>query len=109
MSTVASTSGAQAIVGSHISRVPAGMKTGRHNMRENSPLYQACLDFEAIFLEQMLKAMRKTVNKSGFLSGGFAEEVYEDMLYTEYAKSMAKSAEFGLASKLYNQLSSFID
>ena len=109
MNTEIGAVGAQAVGGSDRPNAALGVKTGRQKVDKNSPLYHACMDFEAIFLEQMLKAMRKTINRSGFLSGGFAEEVYEDMLYSEYAKNMAKSAGFGLASKLYNQLSSFIE
>ena len=70
-----------------------------------SPLYQACQDFEAIFLKQMLTAMRQTVEKGELLHGGFAEEVFEDMLYDEYSKKMAQTAGFGLSELLYRQLS----
>ena len=52
----------------------------------------------------MLNIMRKTVNKSVFLDGGFAEELFEDMLYDEYSKKMAKNANFGLANLIYGQL-----
>ena len=83
-----------------------GPKT-QSRIEMDSRLYKACEDFEAIFLKQMLKAMRKTVNKAGLLDGGFAEEVYEDMLYDEYAKSMAKTAGFGLAAKLYRQFENY--
>jgi flagellar protein FlgJ len=71
---------------------------------KGSPLYKACLDFEAIFIKQMLNSMRKTVEKSGLLDGGLAEEFFEDMLYDEYAKKMAENANFGLAAMIYNQL-----
>lgn len=72
---------------------------------KSSELYEVCQDFEAIFIKQMLKAMRQTVEKSEFLNGGFAEEVYEDMLYDEYAQQMSRSAGFGLSTQLYLQLS----
>ncbi len=48
--------------------------------------------------------MRKTVNKSGLMDGGFAEDIYEDMLYDEYAKNMASSTRLGIAEMLYKQL-----
>jgi Rod binding domain-containing protein len=71
---------------------------------KGSPLYQVCLEFEAIFIKQMLNSMRKTVEKSGLLDGGLAEEFFEDMLYDEYAKKMASTANFGLAAMIYGQL-----
>lgn len=70
---------------------------------KNSRLYQVCVEFEAIFIKQMLNSMRKTVEKSGLLDGGLAEEFFEDMLYDEYAKKMAENANFGLAAMIYGQ------
>ncbi len=71
---------------------------------KGSPLYKVCLEFEAIFIKQMLNSMRKTVEKTGLLDGGLAEDFFEDMLYDEYAKKMAATANFGLASMIYSQL-----
>jgi peptidoglycan hydrolase FlgJ len=70
----------------------------------SSELYQACLDFEAIFIKQMLNVMRKTVQKDGLLDGGLSEDIFEDMLYDEYAKKMAQTAQFGLAETMYLQI-----
>ena len=82
----------------------AARKLQSHAVDKGSPLYKVCLDFEAIFIKQMLNSMRKTVEKSGLLDGGMAEDLFEDMLYDEYAKKMAQSANFGLAAMIYNQL-----
>jgi flagellar protein FlgJ len=71
---------------------------------KGSPLYKVCLEFEAIFIKQMLNSMRKTVEKTGLLDGGLAEDFFEDMLYDEYAKKMAATANFGLAAMIYSQL-----
>jgi Rod binding domain-containing protein len=73
--------------------------------QEHKKLYEACQDFEALFIKQMLNAMRKTINKTKLIDGGMAEEIFEDMLYDEYAKKMAKTAQFGLADMLYRDLS----
>jgi len=72
---------------------------------EQEKLLQACRDFEALFIKQMLDAMRNTVEKTGLVDGGMAEEIFEDMLYDEYAKKMARTAGFGLAETLYRELS----
>jgi len=53
----------------------------------------------------MLKEMRKTVQKGEMLHGGFAEEIFEDMLYDNYALEMSKTANMGLAKMLYGELS----
>lgn len=73
---------------------------------KKSELYKQCQDFESIFVKMMLTEMQKTVDKSSDLtSGGYGEEVFQDLLNDEYSKSMSKSADFGLADQLYRQLS----
>ena len=79
-------------------------RLGPHVVDKGSPLYKVCMEFEAIFIKQMLNSMRKTVEKSGMMDGGMAEEFFEDMLYDEYAKKMAATANFGLAAMIYGQL-----
>ncbi len=69
-------------------------------------LKEACSDFEAIFIKQMLDSMRKTVSKSGLMGGGMAEDIFEDMLYEKYAEKMSKTGNFGIKDILYKQLKS---
>ncbi len=63
-------------------------------------LREACEDFESIFAYQMLKEMRKTLNKNTLVNGGQAEEIFSDMLTQE----RAKTAKLGLADLLFSQL-----
>ena len=72
---------------------------------KKSKLFEQCQEFESIFVKMMLKEMRNSVDKQDSLvSGGWAEDIYSDMLDDEYSKTMAKSAGFGLADQLYKQL-----
>jgi Rod binding domain-containing protein len=80
---------------------PAG---GRTRVDRSSELYKVSQEFEAIFIKQMLNVMRKSVNKTGLMDGGMAEEIFEDMLYDEYAQKMAESGSFGIADMIYRQL-----
>ena len=75
---------------------------------KNSELYKVSQDFDAIFIKQMLDAMRKTIHKEDDLlgNGGISQDVYEDMLYDEYAKKMSQTAQFGLADSVYRELAS---
>jgi len=69
-------------------------------------LMDVCIEMESLFVYQMLKEMRKTFHKENdLLYGGMAQEIFEDMLYNEYALQMSKTANFGLAKTLYEQLS----
>lgn len=67
-------------------------------------LKKACQAMESVFIEQMLKQMRKNVQKTKLLDGGFAEDVFSDMLYTEYAQKMAESDSIGLGKMMYKNL-----
>ena len=74
---------------------------------KNSELYKASQDFESLFIRQMLEVMRKTIHREDdLLNGGLSQDVFEGMLYDEYAKKMAQTAGFGLADTIYRQLSS---
>ena len=72
---------------------------------DRSSLKQAAKDFEAIFLETVLKSMRKSIIKSGLIDGGHAEDIYKSMLDGEYAKTMTQGGQTGIASMIYRQLS----
>jgi len=74
---------------------------------KDSKLYQLCLELETFLVKNLLTSMRNTVQKSGLIDEGFAGKIYEDMLYDEYAKDLAKNANFGLAEMAYRQLSGF--
>lgn len=75
------------------------------NKSDDAALRAATQEFEAIFIEQMLKSMRQTVEKSGLMDGGMAEDIFEDMLYENYAKKMSQTANLGLGDMLYRQIS----
>lgn len=72
--------------------------------KDEKKLKKACSDLEAIFVNMMFKQMRNSVQKSGLFDGGFAEEMYEDMLFEEYADEVSKNKGTGLGDMLYRQL-----
>jgi flagellar protein FlgJ len=67
-------------------------------------LYEQCEALEGFLIKNMLTGMRKTVMKSSLVDTGFAGEVYEDMLWDEYAKAYTQKADFGLAELAYMEL-----
>lgn len=71
---------------------------------EEKKLYEACVEFESIFVKQMLDSMKKTINKSGLMDGGMTEEIFDDMLYDRYATSISKNAQLGLAKQMFDQI-----
>ncbi len=67
-------------------------------------LQNACRDMESLFLSYLIKEMRASVDKSGFISGGKAEEIFTSLLDVEYSKQMSSAGGIGLASLLLKQL-----
>ena len=70
----------------------------------DAQLRNACSKMESLFLHYLLKEMRSTIDKSGFISGGRAEEIYTSMLDSEMAKEAARKGGIGLAELLLRQL-----
>jgi flagellar protein FlgJ len=67
-------------------------------------LYEQCESLETFLMKTLLTGMRNTVMKTELLDGGFAGDIYEDMLYDEYAKDLTKYGGFGLAELAYLEL-----
>ncbi|MEJ5284532.1 MAG: rod-binding protein [Brevinematia bacterium] len=61
-------------------------------------------EFESLFINQLFKSMRKTIQKSDWLNGGLKQEFFEDMLYEEYSKKIAHSGGIGLGDMVYKFL-----
>lgn len=76
----------------------------RANDENSGRLREACSEFEALFINLLLKELRATVGKSGLMDGGRAEEVYTGMMDTEMARDLAAKGGIGLAAILYRQL-----
>jgi Rod binding domain-containing protein len=66
-------------------------------------------ELESVFINQMLKSMRKTVDKTDMMNGGTGEDIFTEMLDMEYSKSMSNTSGFGLAEQIYRQLSNSDD
>ena len=73
-------------------------------VQEDPRLQEACMQMESLFLSYMLKEMRATVEKSGFISGGQAEEIFTSLLDVEISKKMAARGGVGLSALLMHQL-----
>lgn len=70
----------------------------------NPDLLNVAKDFSSLFFDTFLQSMRKSVMKSEFLGGGHAEDMYQSMLDSEYAKLIAKQDQTGLAKMIADQL-----
>jgi flagellar protein FlgJ len=87
--TATSSSNAQARISSH--------GQDRH-------IRELCSEFEALFINQMLQIMRKSIPKSGLLGGGLQEDIYTGMFDERLAAQLSKGKGIGLGEQLYEQL-----
>jgi len=72
--------------------------------KDDPQLRAACADMESLFLAHLLKEMRATVEKSGFIDGGQAEEIFTSLLDVEISKKMSVAGGIGLSAILLEQL-----
>ncbi len=73
--------------------------------RNPEELQKAANDFEAIFVNLMLKTMRQTIVKSGLLDSGLGGEVMESMFDQELSRKIAANSNLGIAESLVRHLS----
>ena len=73
---------------------------------DEAKLREAANEFEAIFIQQMLKTMRKTSLESEFIKKSEGEKIFRSMLDEQYAIISAKSGSLGLGEMIFQQLRS---
>lgn len=66
-------------------------------------VHEASKQFEAMFIKQMLSAMRKAIPKSHLLGDSPADKQYQDMMDAQWSQTMAQRG-MGLAKMLDKQL-----
>lgn len=71
---------------------------------KRTELMQAAKSFEAVFVGQMVNAMRQTVQKGGMIPESQAEKVYQSMLDSEYSQQLADTEQIGLSHMIYEHL-----
>ena len=72
--------------------------------KQEAALKKACQNFEAIIVQQMLSAMRKSVPKDSLLGGDFSQDIYQSMYDEGLSQEIAAGRGLGLADTLYRQL-----
>lgn len=69
-------------------------------------LDEVARSFESIFLQMMMQSMRSAVPKSGFLSGGTAEETFVGLFDREVSERASRQGRgFGLAKMIVKEFS----
>ena len=72
---------------------------------ETGRLKEACRGFEEIFINMMLKEMRKAVPKSGLLPDSLQKDIYTSMFDQQIAREISTGKGIGISEMLYENLS----
>ena len=72
--------------------------------KDEAKLRETAQEFEAIFIRQMFKEMRKTVPHDGIFDSDNASETYNQLQDMEAARVAAQQGGIGLADLMMQQL-----
>jgi len=76
----------------------------KYQKQQDDKLKKVAKLYEQQFLNQMVKAMRKTVQHSQLMKPSFAENLYREQLDQEYVKKWSGQGGVGLSDTIYEQL-----
>ncbi len=83
--------------------LPSGSKSGAGGV-DPEKLKKACTEFEALFVQEILKFMRQTIPQSGLAGSGAGKEVYQSLLDQELSKNLAKKGGLRIGEMVYKQM-----
>lgn len=72
--------------------------------KQDAELKKACAAFEGMFLEMMMKTMRKATMESSLVKKNNGEKIFGEMLDQQYVDAASQSSSTGLGETLYNHL-----
>jgi peptidoglycan hydrolase FlgJ len=71
---------------------------------DHETLRKRAVEFEAVYLAQMLQPMFDELKSSGPFGGGFGEDVWRSQQVQEYGKAIAQSGGVGIADAVAGEL-----
>ncbi|MEZ4574325.1 MAG: rod-binding protein [Vampirovibrionales bacterium] len=87
------------------------LQRGLKNHENKTELMKTARQFEGLMLQQLMKSMEKTVNRSDLFGNSHAEGMYRDMLYEQISTNAAESQGpgLGIAQMIYKQLAPYVN
>ncbi len=76
---------------------------------DSNGLDEACVEFESLFIYQLLKEMRASIPGDGYLGQSTQSKTYTSMFDVEIARKISSQRGIGLADFLRQQLSIRLD
>jgi murein DD-endopeptidase MepM/ murein hydrolase activator NlpD len=94
--------------GSRLENKIAAARSGSAT-NQKAELEKVSEEFEAIFIAQLLKVMRETIEDSGLLESGFGKSIYTELFDQEVSLNLARRGTLGISNLLYQSLSNRLD
>jgi Rod binding domain-containing protein len=88
-----------------IELVQAKSSANAPNSDHTQELKKVCEDFESIFIAQLMKTMRASIEKSGLFEENAGTDIYQSMFDFEVSNKIAHSGSFGIAEMIFKSLS----
>lgn len=88
-----------------IAKAESSKNSLKNGPKSQHELQKAAQDFEAVMLNMVIKAMWKTIPKSGLFEKNSATQIYEGLIHSSLSEEMARNGGMGIAKVLYQQLS----
>lgn len=83
-------------------RVESTIETA--TVEQRKALKKACADMEGMFMNMLLKSMRKTVTKADLFGSAREEEMFQEMMDAEVCSTASRTQSVGIADMLYREL-----
>ena len=72
-------------------------------------LRESTREFEAIYVMEMFKSMRKTIPENGLIKKDSAMKLYQEMMDMELARKTSEGDGMGIGLAMYNQMKEVIE
>ena len=83
---------------------PASVMRGAAPKTREEALQKVTQEFEAVFINELMKQMRKTDFSGGLFGEDRAMKIYGEMRDESFAAEMAKAGGMGIGKMLYQEL-----
>ena len=77
--------------------------------RDLESLRQSTREFEALYINEMFKAMRKTIPEGGLIEKDMSQDIYQEMMDMERARIASEGKGIGLGEAMFEQLRHLVE
>ncbi len=72
--------------------------------RNFEKIEDAAMEFESVFIAEMMKPMFEGIDTKGMFGGGKGEEIFRGLMIQEYGKMLSQTGQIGIADQVKEEL-----